>query len=143
MVSIPVNEVTVADMIEWDKLQKEIAHFKATVMASEMLLRRKIFAAYFPEPKEGTNNAQLADSWVLKGVYGLDRKIDVGALTALAPQFAEKGINLNALVEAEPKLRVAQYRELTAEQRALFDQCLIIKPSSPQLEIVLPKKAAK
>ena len=38
--------------------------------------------------------------------------------------------------------RIKEYRELTAEQTQLFDQCLIVKPGSPALEIVLPKKRA-
>jgi hypothetical protein len=36
-----------------------------------------------------------------------------------------------------------EYRTLPEEQHQLFDQCLIVKPGSPALEIVLPAKAKK
>jgi hypothetical protein len=32
---------------------------------------------------------------------------------------------------------------LNEDQRKMFDMCLIVKPGTPSLEIVLPKRASK
>lgn len=136
MAQIPDNPVTQADMFEWYELQKELTRVKA----KEMLLRIKIFKYYFPLPEEGTNSADLADGYVLKGVHKIDRKIDVAALTVLKDLFIAGKIKIDDLVKWDPALKVKEYRELTKEQIQLFDRCLIVKPGSPALEIVLPKK---
>jgi len=139
MTNIPANTVTQEDLAEWYRLQDELKRIKA----SEMLLRQRIFGAYFPSPVEGTNSAPLADGWVLKGKHTINRDIDPGALGAMKEQFAEAGISADALVQYKPSLVLKEYRTLTEEQRQLFDQCLIVKPGSPALEIVLPAKAKK
>ena len=139
MTKLPTNVVTEDDLIEWDRLKKELQ----AVKAKEILLRMKIFNFYFPEPKEGTNSIPLAEGWVLKAVAGYDRKVDIGAWPAIQAALREAGItHPEALVKYDPLLVVSEYRTLTEEQLHIMDQALIIKPSSPQMEIVLPKKAA-
>jgi len=138
MTNIPTNTVTQADLEEWYRLQEDLRRIRA----SEMLLRQRIFGAYFP-PVEGTNSAPLADGWVLKGKHTINRDIDLGALGAMKEQFAEAGISADALVQYKPSLVLKEYRTLTEEQRQLFDRALIVKPGSPALEIVLPAKAKK
>lgn len=139
MSDVPANTATQEDLSAWYILQEQLKKLKA----SEMLLRRKIFGHYFPSPVEGTNSAPLTDGWMLKGKYGIDRAVDLGAFTAMKEQFAEARISSDALVEFKPSLKLAEYRTLTDEQRQLFDRALIIKPGSPALEIVLPAKAKK
>lgn len=139
MTSIPNNAVSHADLAEWYRLQEELKRIKA----SEMLLRQKIFGAYFPSPAEGTNSAPLADGWVLKGKHTINREIDPGALGAMKEQFAQAGIAADSLVQYKPSLVLKEYRTLTEEQRQLFDRALIVKPGCPALEIVLPAKAKK
>ena len=139
MTSISNNAVSQEDLAEWYRLQDELKRIKA----SEMLLRQKIFGAYFPSPAEGTNSAPLADGWVLKGKHSINREIDPGALGAMKEQFAQAGIAADSLVQYKPSLVLKEYRTLTEEQRQLFDRALIVKPGSPALEIVLPAKAKK
>lgn len=139
MTTIPPNPVTQADLESWFRMQDQLKKLKA----AEMLLRKKIFDAYFPQPAEGTNTAALADGWALKGKYGYNRDVDQGALGALKDQFVAAGISADALVEYKPSLKLKEYRTLTDEQRKLFDRALIIKPGSPALEIVLPAKRGK
>lgn len=139
MTELPKNTVTQEDLTKWYELKEQLASIKA----SEMLLRQKIFAGYFPTPVEGTNDAPLADGYVLKGKYSITRDVDPGAIGALKDKLLEAGIKADALVQYKPSLVLKEYRTLTKEQQDLFDQCLIIKPGSPALEIVLPKKAAK
>lgn len=138
MTLIPENQVTQADLAEWYKLQEELKKVKAR----EMLLRTKIFGYFFASPVEGTNSYDLPDGYVLKGKHTINREVDAGTLVALRDKFAESGISADALVQWKPSLKLKEYRELTAEQMHMFDQCLIIKPGSPALEIVLPKKRA-
>lgn len=136
MVEVPANEVTTADLAEWYRLQEQLKKIKA----AEMLLRSKIFRFYFPDPAEGTNNHTLPDSYVLKGKYTINREVDLGAYQALKEQFMEANIPADAMVQWKPSLVLKEYRGLTAEQQHLFDQCLIIKPGSPAIEIAPPAK---
>lgn len=142
MVQIPENTVTMEDMVEWNKMQTELRVLKA----KEMLLRRKIYEGLFTDPREGVNTLQLSDGWELKANRVIDRKIELATLQAMASEggpFEKANINANMLIKWEPELVVKQYRTLTAEQLAVFDQCLVIKDGSPALSIVLPKKNAK
>lgn len=139
MTTIPNNDVTEQDVAEWFRLQEELKRVKA----AEMLLRLKIFKAYFPSPTEGTNTFPMAAGWVMKGKYVINRDIDPGALGAYKERFRENGINPDVLVRYKPELVLSEYRELTAEQQKFFDNALVVKPGTPSLEIVLPAKAKK
>jgi len=138
MAEIPENAVTQADLAKWYELADQLKKIRA----QEMTLRKKIFGNAFPDPKEGTNSYELGDGYVLKAQHKLDRNIDPGALDALKEKLRENHINPDVLVQYKPSLVLKEYRTLTDEERALFDQCLIVKPGSPSLEIVLPKRKA-
>jgi len=137
MKNIPTNQVTTEDMSEWFRLQDELRRIKA----KEMLLRTKIFAAYFPSPVEGTNSAPIGDGWFLKGKYSITREVDLAALGVLTEKLASAGVSKDKLVQYKPSLVLREYRTLTEDQQHLFDQCLVVKPGSPSLEIVLPAKS--
>ena len=107
-----------------------------------MLLRTKIFKGLFPNPVEGTNSVPLGtEGWQIKAKYPINRKPDVALLTARAQELREAGIPLDSVIRAVPELATGEYRKLTDEQRHLLDQVMEIKPGSPALEIVLPKRA--
>lgn len=140
MTAIPVNAITQADMDEWYALQKQLA----AVKVAEMLLRMKIFKHYFPNPEEGTNTAPLGNQgWVIKAKYPITRKPDTALLTARAAELREKGINLDVVIRAVPELVTGEYRKLTEDQQKLLDQVMEVKPGSPALEVVLPKRAQR
>ena len=136
MVELPENTVTAEDLSEWYRMQEELKKLKSR----EMLLRSKIFKFYFPNPDEGTNNHNMSDGYVLKGKHTINREIDPGAFQVLRKNFEAAGIHPDALVQYKPSLVKREYNTLTEEQKRLFDQALIVKPGSPALEIVLPKK---
>jgi hypothetical protein len=136
MVQIPDNSVGQKDLEEWYLANEQLAKLKAR----EMMLRKRIFNHYFPTPKEGTNDAELPDGYVLKATYPITRTVDEAGLSVLKEQFVEAKISTDKLVSYKPSLVVSEYRTLTAEQQQLFDQALIIKPGTPALEIVQPKK---
>lgn len=136
MVEIPADVVTMEHLAQWYKMKKQLAELRF----AESTLRKRIFGNFFPAPIEGTNNFQLADGYVLKAVYSIDRDVDVASLAALTDKFTEAGLRTDSLIRKKPELVLREYRTLTAEQQALFDQCLVIKPGSPQLDIVKPAK---
>ena len=105
-----------------------------------MALRRKIFGAYFIDPKEGANKVALANGWSLTGTYKIARKVDPGLLQAAAENLREHGINVDMVINWKPELVTSVYRKLTAEQIHLIDQCLEIKEGSPELKLIGPKE---
>jgi len=147
---IPPDTVTQADLAAWFELKKELDRVKA----AEMLLRVKIFRAYFPDPKEGTNTAVLPDTYQLKGVHTINRKIVVESMQAMCahpesapgqfgPSMLERaGIRQDALIKWTPELANGVYRELTAEQQHLVDQMLLVSAGSPSLKVEPPSKKA-
>jgi hypothetical protein len=135
-VALPPPMITQEDINTWYLLQQQLADVKD----KEMALRKKIFAATFTQPKEGTNTQALTKGWVMKGQYKVDRKVEVAALTTLSAELREHGIPVDELISYKPELQLATYRALTDAQRAEFDKILIIKPGAPSLEIMLPKK---
>lgn len=137
--------VTAQDLATWYQLKAELARVKA----AEAMLRSRIFKAYFPVPVEGTNTAPINDGTgaVVKATHVLNRAIDQGSLDALRTALTAEGSNLpkvplEKLIKWTPEVITKAYRELTEEERLCFDQCLIIKPGSPQVEITIPKRAS-
>jgi hypothetical protein len=137
MAKIPENTVTQEDLNTWNTMQEELGKLKS----AESLLRAKIFKAAFPNPVEGTNTYPLSQGWVLKATYPISRKVDETLLIAMAPELRAAGIVVDDLVRVKPELTVGVYKKLSKEHRAFFDRVLEIKPGSPQMEIVLPKRA--
>lgn len=136
MVQVPADVVENPnqELVLWYQMREQLSKLKT----AESLLRKRLFGHFFPTPTEGTNNYTLPDGFVLKAKHTIIRDIDEPAFLALKPKFEENGINADVLVRRKPELCVTPYRELTAEQMHLFDQCLIIKPGSPQMEIAKP-----
>ena len=141
MAEIPENAFNMEDLYKWFELRKQLEATKPLAV-QEMFLRKKIAAALFPNPSEGTNTYELNDGtgYVVKYGHTIERKIDEGALAAMSEIFKENGISKDSLVRLKPELEKKAYNKLTDEQRHIFDQALTIKPGSITLEIVLPAK---
>jgi hypothetical protein len=138
MTAIPANVVTQKDLNQWSELQKQLGALKS----AEMILRIKIFKGLFPTPVEGTNSIPLGtEGWVIKAKYPINRKPDVALLTARVAELRAAGIVVEDVIRNVPELATGEYRKLTEEQRNLLDQVMEVKPGSPALEIVLPKRA--
>jgi hypothetical protein len=144
MAEIPENQATQQDLVKWFQLTQEIEKMKPLI-EQERILRKKIAALYFPNPTEGTNTFELNDGTgcVLKYGHTIERKVDEAQLLAMRDVLAESSISVDDLIRRKPELEKKAYNKLTDEQRALFDQALIIKPGSITLEITLPAKAKK
>ena len=139
MVQLPTNTVTQEDLNTWAQMQVQLSNLKT----AEMLLRQKIFKHFFTAPTEGTNTAPLSEGWVLKATYPITRKVEMPLLVAAAPDLRNAGIIVEDLIRNVPELVISKYRTLTPEQVQLVDRVLTVKPGSPQMEIVQPKRAAK
>ena len=133
------EEIRDQDIQEW--LQAlESATYAKTVIARELELRKGIRDKYFAKATEGVNKLQLGNGYFLKLSHKIDRKLDVAVLPSITEELREIGVDIDFVVERKPTLRLANYRELTAEQMQVFDKALTIKPASPELELIEPKK---
>lgn len=134
--------VTMQELVEWEKMTRELAILKE----KEMTLRKRVYRTFFKDPKEGTNTHQLGEGWLLKAQRKIDRKVDIGTLQALSAEnalFWQHGINANELIDWKPELKIKAFKSLPEDKRKIFEQCLIIKDGSPQVDITLPARIAK
>lgn len=128
---------------DWLAAQAQVASFKPAI-EKEMELRKAVMAEFFPLPKEGVNTFPLAEGWVLKGTYKIDRKVDVAAIPAVYAKLREMGVNPDPLLEYKPSLVSSAYKSLATinpEAAHVFDQALTIKPASPTVELKASKEA--
>jgi hypothetical protein len=139
--------VTTEDLTTWFKLKKQLAEVKG----AEAMLRGRIFKYFFPNPTEGAkdNKHPLNDGTgaVLCADHVINRSVDEQQLEGLREAIAAEGSNLpqldlTKLIRWKPELVLSEYRKLTEVERHAFDQCLVIKPGSPQLDITIPKRPA-
>lgn len=139
MAKLPENDVTTEDLVEWYTIKTKLSNLKT----QEHFKRLRIFEFFFKNPKEGANNHLLDDGYCLKGKYVLNRTVDESALDKLREAMREQGINPDELFEYKPTLSKSKFNKLTDEQQSFVNQVLIVKPGSPQLEIVEPKRKVK
>lgn len=123
-------------MSKWAESERELARWKA----EEMALRQVLFAHFFPKPREGTNTADLAEGWKIKGQYKINRKLDEPALPACFAQLPA-GVQ-DAVLKWVPEISMTAYKEQPPEVRSILDTVIISKPGAPSLEFVPPKSKA-
>jgi hypothetical protein len=92
-----------------------------------------------PVIREGTHTIDLSQGWGLKTSCTYTRKIDQQAVESLRTPLAVLATSLDRLLRWKVELETKEYRELTAEARAVFDTCITTTPGVPKLEIVPPK----
>lgn len=134
----PLNDPASMKMLaDWQKLRTQVAK----LADEEMSLRKQIAEVFFVNPKEGTNKFKLNAGYVLTLDHKISRRPDRALLDQFRDTFDGAGINLDDLIRNTPELRVGEYKKLTPDQQAMFDQVLTIKPSAPSISIDLPKRA--
>lgn len=116
---------------KWYEAKQELA----AMQAKERLLRDSVFAEYFPDPKEGTNNVTLGTGDVLTAVYPMNRKIDKAVFSGLQEALREANVDTDQVIETKLELKVGAYRKLSEEQLKVMDQCITMTPGSPQVSI--------
>ena len=109
----------------------------------EALLRNMVANAFFKnEQKEGTNDCELGNGYILKlkqnyvrsFVDNLSVKETLAKLSALGFEDGEK------YVKFKPSLVLTEYRKLEGDRKIAFDTMLEIKASLPSIELVAPQK---
>jgi hypothetical protein len=119
----------------------EMAKQLKQLRTDEMVLRKEILGEAFPDGKIGTNTLELGAGWKLKGVFKIDRKVDETTLQDTLTLLRERKVPADVLIRWKPEVVAKEYKKLTPEDKLIFDQTLVVKPVSPSLEIVEPKKA--
>ncbi len=114
-------------------------------VAAEKALRAELVALAFPNGlSEGAKNkADLPESWQLSVTGVVNRTVDEAALGATLELIKEKtGVVIDPadLIRYKPELKVSAYKELGEDVKKLFDNALVIKDGSPQVEVKLPKR---
>jgi hypothetical protein len=133
-----------AALAAWYEAAQE-AEAAKLVIAREQAARKTACEALTPllpdADGEGTVYADLPEGWRLKRTIGYTRTIDDKIVEALRVPLSLMLVSLDTLVERKPSLKLKNYRELTAEAKAIFDACLTTTPGLPTLELVAPKAA--
>lgn len=119
---------------EWYKLKVQLDSLKL----KELTLRKAIHEFYFPDAEEGTSSIDIGGGFVLKAVTKYNYRIDEGALEAVKPKLEDLGVAPPVRYKIE--LDTKPYRALKGEAEEVFGEALIIKPGTPTLSIVKPKK---
>ncbi|AKA60914.1 DUF7173 family protein [Dyella japonica] len=140
MVQLPEMNLTEEQKYEllynWYSKKEELAK----VQAQERALRQSVVSVFFPDGlNENTNKIKLdtGDDLVVTQPY--TRKVDKAIFSQILPDLIEAGVDVNEVTETKVELRVAAYRKLTAEQLAIFDECVTTTPGSPQVKIAVKK----
>lgn len=140
MVQLPEMNLTEEQKYEllykWYSKKEELAK----VQAQERALRQSVVSVFFPDGlNENTNKIRLdtGDDLVVTQPY--TRKVDKAIFSQILPDLIEAGVDVNEVTETKVELRVAAYRKLTAEQLAIFDECVTTTPGSPQVKIAVKK----
>lgn len=121
----------------------ELAMLQKQLKAVELELRREMADSFFDDKKltEGTNTAEIGEGWKLKYKHAITRACDEASFDAVFAKLPENYQSL--LIRYKPELILPAYRKLSASERRIMDRALIIKPSSPALELVEPKVKIK
>jgi hypothetical protein len=139
------TEVTYADLVRLVEMQTQLANLKG----AEAMLRKRVFAHYFPNPTEGSkdNKVPLNDGTgaIVQGEYVLNRKVDEGELEKLKEAMFAEGSNLpqldfTKLIKWTPEVATRAYRELSKDEQAVFERCLVVTPGMPGVKVVIPKR---
>ncbi len=140
MVQLPEMNLTEEQKYEllynWYSKKEELAK----VQAQERALRQSVVSVFFPDGlNENTNKIKLdtGDDLIVTQPY--TRKVDKAIFSQILPDLIEAGVDVNEVTETKVELRVAAYRKLTAEQLAIFDECVTTTPGSPQVKIAVKK----
>lgn len=155
-----LTEETSTDLLDW---QRKAALLK-TLVAEEMALRTKVFAAAFPAAKVGVNNLPIGNGFILKAERKLNYNLKntaEGQETYNAVEAIEKIGNegqflADRLVTWKPSLSLTEYKKLDGtldangkpnnpthyQIKQIIDSVLTVTDGAPTLEIKTPGASA-
>lgn len=126
-------------LAQWYDIAQQLKRFKDR----EMILRKELFAYYFPNPLPGTNRVDIGEGFKLEGVYKIDVKMDFKAFDKLLSEQDEDFnlVHKSDVVEYKPEFKETNFKKLNEEQQDFIEQVLTRKPAAPALSIVKAKKS--
>lgn len=124
------------ELLKLEELNEQIARLKV----EEMELRKKLFGEMVPNPVEGTNTVPLANGYVIKWKFPINRTVDKAALPTVREMLKAKGVNMDDLIRMKPELSVSEYKKASSDTVKILSLAVTEKPGSPSYEIVLPKR---
>lgn len=139
---IPSNPTTHAEYLAaWEKV-KVVAKSLADM---EMTMRKALFAATFPQPKEGANSFILEDGRKLTATHKISRSIDVSQIALARSEYGlvnDRPVEFDDLLKVEYSLVTSAFRKLEppagTEPSPAFlaaSRMIIAKAGAPTLEV--------
>lgn len=110
----------------------------------EMTMRKALFAATFPAPKEGANTFELQDGRKLAATYKINRSIDESLVQATRAEYEllnERPVDFDELLKVKHELVTSAYRKLQPGEEApgaayiVISKMITAKPGSPTMEV--------
>lgn len=125
----------------WEAKQK--ADEARGAIALEQELRKTVAPLFFEKIEIGTSYADLPNGYRLRLKASANRKIDEAALKATLDKLRDMNVNADALIRTKPEIITKEYKALTKEEKAVFDQAVIENPPSLALDVIPPKEEKK
>lgn len=112
----------------------------------EMSMRKALFAATFPTPKEGANTYVLPDGRKLKATHKITRNVDEAMIALARSEYElcnDRPVEFDLLLKTKYDLVTSSYRKLQPADGAApslaylaASRMITEKPGSPTLEVV-------
>lgn len=115
----------------WQNLSRQLS----TLKEQEFELRKQIFTACFPKPKEGANAFLMADGAKLKATYSINRTVDDAVWRPIRSLLISEGYEADDIVRYKPDLATGVYKKLPPDIRRRVDKAITAKPGAPQLRV--------
>ena len=112
---------------EYRDAKFKLDHFKRL----ENELRIKIVEIFFPSGGEGTHTTEFKD-FEVKGTIKYNYKFDQNELKAYRSAFSPEELTC---IKETPSFNLTAYRKLGDDEKETIDQCIVITPGLPGLEI--------
>lgn len=139
---IPEQPTTHAEYLAgWEKVRE--AAKALTVL--EMTMRKALFAATFPHPKEGTNHFTLEDGRKLTATHKINRTIDSSQIALARSEYSlvnDRPVEFDDLLKVEYSLVTSAFRKIEPKPGdqpspafLAASRMIITKEGAPTLEV--------
>ena len=123
----------------------KIKDLAKSLAQTEMTMRKALFAATFPAPKEGSNVFELPDGRKLAATYKINRTIDESLVQATRAEYEllnERPVDFDELLKVKHDLVTSAFRKLQpandeapSSAYVVISKMITAKPGSPTMEV--------
>lgn len=122
----------------------KIKDLAKSLSQTEMTMRKALFAATFPDPREGSNVFELPDGRKLAATYKINRTIDESLVQATRAEYEllnERPMDFDELLKVKHELVTSAYRKLQPGEEdpgaayIVISKMITAKPGSPTMEV--------